>query len=108
MTQGVLDLAGRLLLGIALVAWAVACGNDTSTREVLVDGAAASGIDEDLAACLVDGLFDELGAERAEEVILIEDPDDLSVEDRAILTEVETVCADTTPEAEAPGVIIEE
>lgn len=105
MTLGVWRPVGRLFCAGLLVS-AAACSNDPGPRQALVDGAEASGIDEDLATCLVDGLFDELGAERAEEVILIEDPDDLSVEDRAILTEVEIACAATTPGDEAPGVTI--
>jgi hypothetical protein len=110
LTNGVRGPAPRWLLYAGLVGLGLsvgACGGESGPREVLVDGAAASGIDEDLASCLVDGLFDELGAERAEEVILTEDPADLSAEDRAILTEVEIACA-ATPADEAPGVTIEE
>jgi hypothetical protein len=100
-------VARTLVAGLALAAAATSCADDPDAREALLDEAVASGIDEDLATCLVDGLFTELGPERAEEVIVNEDFDDLPDEDRAILSEVEEGCVGDVPAPEEPGVSIE-
>jgi hypothetical protein len=97
-------LAGALMLLVG------ACGGDDApSRETMIDDAIEqAGLDEATATCLVDGLLDEFGSERVEEMVTSnEDPEDLSEDEQAALTEVGLECFDTDALLEDSGVDIE-
>jgi len=88
-----------------------ACSDDSApSREAMIDQAVEEAdIDEATATCLVDGLLDEFGAERVEEMVTSDEaPEDLSEDEQAALTDVGLECFDTEDLLEGPGVELDD
>lgn len=106
-TASAVVIAGACLLVLG------ACSDDSApTRQEMIDQAVEeTGMDEAEATCLVDGLLDEFGAERVEEMVGDnEDPDDMSEEEQAAIAEVVAACLDSAiagDVGEDPGVTLD-
>lgn len=79
-------LAAGLIMGLA------ACGEDKVDKQGTIDNLVESGMDEETATCMVNGLTDELGDEKV--LAFSEDPEggDLSAEDQEKVVEITTDC----------------
>lgn len=94
----------------ALALLVAACSEDEPpTRQEMIDQTSEKfGYDEATATCLVDGLLDEVGAERLEEILgEIEEVEDLTDDELESFAEAQGECLDTGDMGEGPGVTLD-
>jgi hypothetical protein len=82
-------LAGLLFLGVVLAG----CSDDSANRDEAVEAAEAAGFTREQAECFVDGIIDEFGDDRLEELgDPNAEPEDITPEEGQKITEIAGEC----------------
>jgi hypothetical protein len=94
------------LAAAALLLLSACSDDDAPSREEMIDEAVDAGLDEETATCFVDGLLEEFGESRVNEMVTeFDDPADLPEDEQAAIEDVTLGCIDLG-DVEDPGVSI--